>query len=105
MSQGSLSSVKNQRVKSRCLRRVDLLLLQLCSSSIHSAESMSEQSAAFPGGYRGGACYQFGLGGPFNNRIVTGPAVVGSKRQRMVQISNLSNNICVYVIALIDWPC
>jgi hypothetical protein len=49
-----------------------------------------------------GACYQFGLGGPFNNRYVTVPAVVGSKRQCMVRISNLFNNISVSVIALTD---
>jgi hypothetical protein len=49
-----------------------------------------------------GACYQFGLGGPFNNRYVTVPTVVGSKRQCMVRISNLFNNISVSVIALTD---
>jgi hypothetical protein len=48
MLQVFLSTVKNRSVKSGCLNRLDRLLLQLCSSGIHSGESMSKQSAAFP---------------------------------------------------------
>jgi hypothetical protein len=82
-----LSAVINDDVKSVCLTHLYRLPLQACILETSLASSMSDtQSSSFPGGHCGGVSAGFIFGGPFHNRDMPMPSVLGQKRRRMVHI-------------------